>query len=256
MEGAAVAADVTRSEQGTATVEGGGASRAETKAEEAVINPQLVGSIRGGLGLQQGAVAAPPGTATMDDAEKKRLKNKLKREKQKAKKKAAATAQGGASEAAPEPNAAGASADVQLTDAARKKQEANRKKRERQKAKKAAGDGSNWCARAQAALGACGRSRCTGCPGEVTMQLCLLVIVAWRRVEQRIAQLKEERPQTDAANEPHAVYPYKDWLATSNGWSGNLRPHYVAPQRKVTDAEIQVHARPTPAKAWYRTMLL
>jgi hypothetical protein len=125
MEGAAVAADVTRSEQGTATVEGGGASRAETKAEEAVINPQLVGSIRGGLGLQQGAVAAPPGTATMDDAEKKRLKNKLKREKQKAKKKAAATAQGGASEAAPEPNAAGASADVQLTDAARKKQEAN-----------------------------------------------------------------------------------------------------------------------------------
>ena len=55
-----------------------------------------------------------------------------------------------------------------------------------------------------------------------------------------MAQLKAERDATDAELEPQAVYPYKDWLRTSSGWSGNLRPAYVAPQRKVTDPDIPV----------------
>ena len=163
----------------------------------------------------------------MDDAEKKRLKNKAKKEKQKAKKAAekaataAAAACGGgeagaaAATAGPEPEPVDSSAgDGGLTEEERKKKEANRKKRQRQKAKKT-GDAA--------------------------------AAVQW--VEERLAQLKAERATLDASAEPEAVYPYRDWLRTSNGWSGGLRPHYVGPQRKVTDPAI---AKPDYAegKSW------
>lgn len=132
-------------------------------------------------------------------AEKKRLKNLRKKQKQKAKKAGEEGGDGAAADAEPEP--AGGEADSELDEAALKKKEANRKKRERKKAK-AASDKSAG--------------------------------TAW--LEERLAQLKAERAERDAACEPNAVYPYKEWLETSNGWSGPLRPAYVAPQRKVTDS--------------------
>ena len=143
-----------------------------------------------------------------DEAEKKRLKNQRKKQKAKAKK--LAEKEGGGAAAA-DPEAADATAGgggeggeagtPEEEAAAAKKREANRKKRERKK--KAGGN----------KLGA-----------------------AW--VETRLAALKAERAELDADKEPNAVYPYKEWLETSNGWSGPLRPHYVAPQRKVTNPDI------------------
>jgi len=168
-------------------------------------------------------------TDNTDDAIAK-TKKKLK---QKAKKAAAAAAAaageggdaggaagGGAPAAAPEPAAAAAAGGEaggdgdggggEPTAEQLKKQEANRKKRERKKAKKAA----EQAAEAEAAAAG----------------------PAW--VEQRLAELKAERATLDPEAEPQSVYPHKEWLAQSSGWSGPLRPHYVAPQHKITDPEI------------------
>jgi hypothetical protein len=153
--------------------------------------------------------AAAAAAAAAEAAEKKRLKNQRKKQKQKAKKAAeaegggdgGAAAEGGGAQ--PEPAEGGEGDDSGLDAAALKKKEANRKKRERKKTKAKADQNAG---------------------------------PAW--VEERLAQLKAERAERDAANEPNAVYPYKEWLDTSNGWSGPLRPAYVPPQRKVTDPDI------------------
>lgn len=165
--------------------------------------------------MEEEAAAAPAPAAaagTEEDAaaaaaaEKKRLKNQRKKQKQKAKKAAEAAEGGGDAAGGAQPEGGdpeGGEGDAALDAAALKKKEANRKKRERQKAKAKAAKNAG---------------------------------PAW--VEQRLAQLKAERAERDAADEPRAVYPYKDWLKTSNGWSGPLKPYYVGPQRKVTDPDI------------------
>ena len=194
----------------------GGAGGGPGAGELAEVDDAVESAARMEEQQPEAAAAADPeaAAAAAAAAEKKRLKNQRKKQKQKAKKAAeegegggggaGAAAAEGAAEPEPAQGADGeAENDTALDAAALKKKEANRKKRERKKAKAAADKAAG---------------------------------PAW--VEERLVQLKAERAARDAADEPKAVYPYKQWLDTSNGWSGPLRPAYVAPQRKVTDPDI------------------